>query len=136
MLHTIAINTHDVDNLQPLITLIKPFLQHDQLQQVQSTVENDKFVISEIIREQIIFNTKQELPYATGVTVEMLEYLKNKNLTNISAVIYVEKASQKPIVIGHGGEMIKKIGTIARKELLKVYNSKINLKLFVKVQSN
>jgi GTP-binding protein Era len=96
--------------------------------------ENDNFTISEIIREQVIFNTKQELPYATGVYIESNNYDSFTKTLTIQAIILVEKESQKPIIIGKGGSMIKKIGTMARKELLNIFDSKVNLKLFVKVQ--
>ncbi|MDR1991343.1 MAG: GTPase Era [Mycoplasmataceae bacterium] len=96
--------------------------------------DNDNFTISEIIREQVIFNTRQELPYATTVYVELNQYDHFTNTLDIQAIIVVEKASQKPILIGHNGTMIKKIGITARKELMKIYDCKINLKLFVKVE--
>ncbi|MDE7433777.1 MAG: GTPase Era [Mycoplasmoidaceae bacterium] len=98
--------------------------------------QEDNFNISEIIREQVLLNCKKEVPYSAGVQVEKANFDQKTNVFNIYANILVEKASQKPIIIGHGGSMIKKIGTNSRLELLKIYDCKINLKLFVKVQKD
>jgi len=117
------------EGLKELIELAKPFLHDsDTLYKIE---DDDNFIISELIREQIIFNTKKEVPYSTYVKIEKKNM--DGNLFNIYANIIVEKESQKPIIIGKGGSMIKKIGTYARKELLNIYDCKINLKLFVKV---
>jgi GTP-binding protein Era len=117
-----------------LVNLIKSYINNND-QQLEFT-DDDKLHISEIIREQVIFNTKQELPYATAVVINSINYDKDKHMTTIGADIIVEKNSQKPIIIGKGGQMIKKIGTMARKEILDFYDSKVNLQLFVKVQEN
>ena len=103
---------------------------------VERINENDNFTICEIIREQIILSCKKEIPYSTGVIVTKTNYDESKNIFNIFANIIVEKKSQKPIIIGKNGLMIKKIGTEARKQLLELYDCKINLKLFVKVDEN
>jgi GTP-binding protein Era len=133
VLETVAISSKNQNNLNALLDKIVVLLpQGNKLEQLY---DNDNFVISEIIREQIIFNTKQELPYATGVYIESNNYDHVAKLLTIQAVILVEKESQKPIVIGKGGSMIKKIGTMARKELLNIFDTKINLKIFVKVQN-
>jgi GTP-binding protein Era len=133
VLETVVISSKKQSNVDVLLNKIVDILpQGNKLEQLY---DNDNFVISEIIREQIIFNTKQELPYATGVYIESNNYDHIAKLLTIQAIILVEKESQKPIVIGKGGSMIKKIGTMARKELLDIFDTKINLKLFVKVQS-
>jgi GTP-binding protein Era len=128
----IAISSKKSTGLAELLSMLAKHLPIADLDLIHH--ENDNFTISETIREQIIFNTKQELPYATSVYVELNQYDKLTNTLNIQAVIVVEKESQKPIVIGKNGSMIKKIGIMSRKELLQIYDSKINLKLFVKVQ--
>jgi len=116
-----------------LLNNCKPYLHETSIEPVDP-IDNDNLIISELIREQIIFNTKKEVPYSTYVKIEHKEMINN--LFEIQAVIVVEKESQKPILIGKGGKMIKKIGTLARQELLKIYDCKINLKLFVKVSEN
>lgn len=88
-------------------------------------------ITKEVIREKIIFLTRQEVPYSVAVVIENME--TQKNLLEISAVIIVERPSQKAILIGKKGEMIKNIGIQARQELEKIFNIKIMLKLFVKV---
>lgn len=128
----VSVSSKKMLGLNQLLSCIANHLPNEDKTLIQH--ENDNFIISEIIREEVIFNTKQELPYATAIYIELNNYDKFTNTLNIQAVIVVEKESQKPIVIGKGGTMIKKIGTIARKELLKIYNCKINLKLFVKVE--
>jgi GTP-binding protein Era len=128
----VVISSKKLIGINDLLTSISKYLPNENKN--ISNQEDDNFTISEIIREQIIFNTKQELPYATSVYVELNNYDKFTNTLNIQAVIVVEKESQKPILIGKNGLMIKKIGTIARKELLNIYSSNINLRLFVKVQ--
>jgi GTP-binding protein Era len=130
--NTISISSKNKIGLNELLIAISNNLS--EVDELITIPENDNFMISEIIREQVIFNTKQELPYATTVCVELNRYDNFTNTLNIQAVIIVEKESQKPILIGKNGSMIKKIGTLARKELLKIFDSKINLKLFVKVQ--
>lgn len=76
-----------------------------------------KLLIAEIIREKVIMNTYQEIPHATAVRVEAIESGPEKNLLHIQATIFVERPSQKGIIIGKGGRMLKKIGTLAREEL-------------------
>jgi GTP-binding protein Era len=128
----LAISSKNITNINELINKVKTLLP--ETEHKLSITESDNFLISEIIREQIIFNTKKEIPYSTGVYVELNTYDQHSKLMNINAVIVVEKESQKPIIIGKGGSMIKKIGTNARKELLNYFDCKINLKLFVKVE--
>lgn len=95
----------------------------------------EKQLAAEVIRKHLFLNLKQEIPYTTAVYVEKFEEPKDeKSKTFISAVILIEKKSHKPIVIGRGGEGIKKIGIISRKELEEILQRKIDLRLFVKVK--
>ncbi|MES3518788.1 GTPase Era [Mycoplasmoides gallisepticum] len=96
--------------------------------------EKDNFEIKEIIREKILNNTFQEVPHSVAVIIEAKKYDQEKKLFNIECAIVTERESQKKIIIGKQGSMIKKIGTQARNELLNIYDCKINLKLFVKVE--
>jgi GTPase len=97
----------------------------------QVTDQPERFLAAEVIREKAIQLTYHEVPYALSVMVE--KYEEKRNLLRIEATLGVERDSQKKILIGHKGEMLKKIGTEARKELEKMMNSKIYLGLFVKV---
>jgi GTPase len=96
------------------------------------TDQPERFLASEIIREKIINHTRQELPYVTAVLIDSFE--ESDTLTRIESTIVVEKESQKPIVIGAGGRLIKQIGTEARLELEKLFPPKVFLGLDVKVE--
>ncbi len=99
-----------------------------------NTDQTESFLVSEIIREKIYFHLNQELPYSSAVTVEHMEEVENKNLLSITARIHVETNSQKGILIGKGGRMIKSIGQSARKELEKRFGVHVFLDLMVKVE--
>ena len=96
------------------------------------TDQPERFLASEIIREKVICQTRQELPYVTAVLIESFE--ESDTLTRIHSKIVVERESQKPIVIGAGGKRIKQIGTEARRELEKLFPPKVFLDLQVKVE--
>ena len=98
------------------------------------TDKSEEFLIAEIIREKIYHETREELPYSSAVVVERLEEDTERNLLTIMAVIYVEKASQKGMIIGKNGSMIKRIGREARIEIERIFSLKVYLELFVKVQ--
>jgi len=104
----------------------EPYFPEDQV-----TDQPERFLAAEMIREKAIQVMYHEVPYALAVVVE--KYEKTPNLLRIEAVMNVERDSQKKILIGHKGEMLKKIGTEARKELEAILGSKIYLGLFVKV---
>ena len=99
----------------------------------QITDQPERFLAAEIIREQVLFCAHQEVPYAATVMVEQWE--EKPKLTRIAAAIFVEREGQKGIVIGRGGEMLKRIGSNARRELEKILNTKVFLELFVKVKA-
>jgi GTP-binding protein Era len=98
----------------------------------QITDQPERFIVAELIREQILINTAQEVPYASGVLIEKFE--EGKKLSRISAVIFVEREGQKAIVIGKQGSMLKHIGTRARQQIERILGVKIYLELFVKVR--
>ena len=98
------------------------------------TDKSEEFLIAEIIREKIYYETREELPYSSAVMVESLEEDSARNLLTVMAVIYVEKASQKGMIIGKDGKMIKRIGTNARMEIERIFSLKVYLELFVKVE--
>ena len=96
-----------------------------------STTQTERFFIAEIVREKLLERTRDELPWATGVTIDFLE--ESEKLLRVDAVIYVERSSQKGIVIGRSGSLIKDIGTAARLELERRLGIKLYLTLHVKV---
>jgi GTPase len=100
----------------------------------QITDQPARFMASELIREQVLFATSEEVPHSTTVMIEQFE--EGAKLTRIAAVIFCEREGQKRILIGHRGEMLKKIGTAARIEIEKMIGTKVYLELFVKVRQN
>ena len=90
------------------------------------------------MREKVFHLTEQEIPYATAVEVEQFDETdrEQKGLVRIHATIIVERPQQKAIVIGQGGDMIKRIGTLARKDLQRLLDCRVHLELFVKVEKN
>ena len=98
-----------------------------------TTTQSERFFIAEVVREKLLHRTRNELPYTTGVVVDYLN--ESETLLKIDAVIYVERKSQKGIVIGKGGSMIKAVGQDARIELERLLGIKIYLELHVKVHA-
>ena len=93
-----------------------------------------RFFVTEIIREKILTNYDKEVPYSVEVIVEKFD--ESENAIHIMATIYVERDSQKGILIGKGGAMLKKVGTEARKDIEKFFDKRVYLELFVKVEPN
>lgn len=104
-----------------------PYFPEDQV-----TDQPARFMAAEIIREQVLLNTKEEIPYATTVIVDSFE--ESPKLTRIAATIYCERQGQKGILVGRGGQMLKKIGTAARLQIERMLGTRVFLELFVKVQ--
>lgn len=100
------------------------------------TDKDERTQVSETIREKAILLTHQEVPHSIAVDVESIEPGKSKDIMYIYAIIYLEKPSQKGIVIGSGGAMLKKIGTMARSEIEKILGKKVFLDLRVKVKKD
>lgn len=100
------------------------------------TDKSERFIVSEIIREKALNNLSAEVPHGIAVRIDNFKQRENKNLIDIDATIIVEKNSHKEIVIGKAGSMVKKIGMDSRKEIEKFLDSKVNLKLWVKVEKD
>jgi GTP-binding protein Era len=99
------------------------------------TDQPERFFVAEMVREQVLRNTHAELPYTSAVVVDKFEEPNEHGLMRLYCTILVERESQKPIVIGKGGEMIKRIGMGAREELERFFDTRVYLDLRVKVQS-
>ena len=106
-----------------------PFFEKDAL-----TDKPARFFVTEIIREKILTNYDKEVPYAVEVVVA--SFKEDNKLIHINAVIYVERDSQKGIIIGQGGKMLKKVGTEARKDIEAFFDKKVFLELYVKVEKD
>jgi len=100
----------------------------------QFTDQPERFLAAELIREKAIQATREEVPHAVAVRIDSFE--EKTDLTKIRATIYVEREGQKGILIGQGGETVKRIGTLARKDIQAVLHARVFLELFVKVQPN
>lgn len=134
----IPLSAKNMHNLDVLIGLVKENIPFGHRWfSVDEVSDVDEYVFtSEIVREKILNDLKNELPHAIGVVTDEI-YLSNKGkTTNIFATIYVERENQKSIVIGKGGSQLKQIGQNARIELEKSFDTKINLQLSVKCKKN
>lgn len=125
-------------NIKKLIDSTKPFLKEDVVSDYfrEQANKSDEFVVAEKIREQCLNLLSYEVPHGVGIEINESNYDPQKNLWKINASIVLERESHKKIVIGKGGEMIKKIGLGARKNLEEEYNCKIFLAIFVKIETN
>ena len=120
---------YGLKRIKSLLPDSPPFFEKDAL-----TDKPARFFVTEIIREKILTNYDKEVPYAVEVVVE--SFKEDNKLIHINAVIYVERDSQKGIIIGQGGKMLKKVGTEARKDIEAFFDKKVFLELFVKVEKD
>lgn len=126
-----ARNGHNVDVLQKMLVQLVPDGQH-QFDADDFTDRSMRFLASELVREQLTRMLAQELPYSLSVEIEQFEV--EENLYRIGAVVWVEKSSQKGIVIGKGGAQLKDIGTRSRKAMETLFGQKVFLQIWVKVK--
>lgn len=128
-----AANNFNIDKLLDMIKERLPigpmYYPKDQLLD-----QPERFVVLEMIREKVLLNTKDEVPHSVAITIERFKELNN--LIEIMATIIVERDSQKKIIIGKDGSMIKKMGTQARLDIIKLLGCKVHLELFVKVEKD
>jgi GTPase len=128
-----ALHNFGVDILQGKIRDLlpdnPPYFDKDQL-----TDKPARFFVTEIIREKILLLYDKEIPYSCEVSVE--RFKESDNLIEIDAVIYCERDSQKGILIGHGGSMLKRLGVMARKDIEAFFGKQVMLKTFVKVEKD
>ena len=134
--HLIPISALKRTNLEQLESLIMKLLPESDLiyPEDQVTDRPERFLAAEIVREKLTRRLGDELPYA--LTVEMERYEELPGITKIYAIIWVERLTQKNIVIGKDGEMLKKVGTDARFDIEKLIGQKVYLQLWVKVKKN
>ncbi len=135
-LPTVKVSAKTGKNIDKLIQKIKEFIPegHPLYDSDTVTDQNMRMISSEIIREKIILNTKDEIPHSVAVLID--EYKSEGNIDKIKATIFVSQESQKGIIIGKSGSMLKKIGTEARAEIEDMTETKVYLELFVKVKKN
>lgn len=115
--------------IKELLPESPPYYDKDEL-----TDRNMRFFVSEMVREKVFLNYQKEIPYSTQVEVE--SYKESETIDRIRCIIFVERDSQKNIIIGKGGEAIKKVGIEARREIEKFIGKQVHLELFVKIKDN
>jgi len=123
-------------NVDKLVEIIKSHLREGEKYFVNDefTDKTERFLVSEAIIEKVLILLQDEIPH--GVAVDIIEYMETPTLYTISADLICERESHKKIIIGKGGEMLKKIGTQARKEIEEIVGTKVMLNLYVKVRDN
>ena len=130
---TSALENFNVDNIMAriieLLPECPPYFGKDAL-----TDRSSRFFVTEIVREKILNTYDKEVPYATQVIVEKFD--ESDTAIHIMAVIYVERDTQKGIIIGRQGKMLKRVGTEARKDIEKFFEKKVYLELYVKVEKD
>ncbi|ELK4157628.1 GTPase Era [Staphylococcus pseudintermedius] len=129
-----ALEGHNVDHF---INVLKSYLPEGPQYYPDGQISDhpEQFVVSELIREKILQTTSEEIPHAIGVNVERMTQ-ESEDRVHIEAVIYVERDSQKGIVIGKGGKKLKEVGKRARLDIEHLLGSKVYLDLWVKVQKD
>ena len=130
---TSALENFNVDNIMKRIVELlpesPPYFGKDAL-----TDRSSRFFVTEIVREKILLTYDKEVPYATQVIVEKFD--ESDNAIHIMAVIYVERDSQKGIIIGHQGKKLKRVGMLARKDIETFFEKRVFLELYVKVEKD
>lgn len=121
--------TNLMSRIVELLPECPPYFGKDAL-----TDKPARFFVTEIVREKILLNYDKEVPYSTEVIVEKFD--ESDNAIHIMAVIYVERDSQKGIIIGRGGAMLKRVGSDARKDIEQFFGKRVFIEMFVKVEPN
>lgn len=121
------------DNVEHLIEVIKKYLKDDVKYYGDDVITSSSvpFMVGEIVREKLLHNTSEEIPHSITCVCTNIE--NKKDIVNINVDIIVDKQNLKKIIIGSNGEMLKKVGSLARKDLEEMYNKKVYLELYVKV---
>jgi len=132
---TVNVSAKSGKNISTLVQKLEDMMPQGPMYYPQDEVTDkpSRFIVSELIREKILYLTQQEVPHSSAVVVEDFEQRENGTLY-IRANIYLERDSQKGIVIGKDGAMIKQIGQLARKDIERMFEEKVFLDLFVKVK--
>ncbi|PKR79023.1 GTPase Era [Halalkalibacillus sediminis] len=130
-----ALNGNNVDRLVDVMRGYLPegpqFYPEDQI-----TDHPERFIISEFIRERVLHHTREEIPHSIAVVIDSIKGRDDSEIIDVQATIIVERKSQKGIIIGKQGKMLKQLGTEARQEIERMLGSKVYLELWVKVQKD
>lgn len=125
-------------NTDQLLDVIESHLEEGPMYYPKDRITDhpEHFIVSELIREKILLLTEQEIPHSIGVEVTKMKRENDGEKVKVEATIYVERDSQKGMVIGKGGKMLKRVGTLARKDIEALLGDKVYLELWVKVQKD
>jgi len=134
----IAISARVGSNLESLVETLASFLEPGPRYFPEGTVSDqpERLLVAELIREQALELTRDEVPHSVAVIVEEMSKREGEDLVDIEAVIYMERESQKGIIVGKGGRMIKEIGSRARQEIEPLLGNRVFLDLRVKVEKD
>ncbi|WP_124727820.1 GTPase Era [Staphylospora marina] len=126
------------NNTSTLVDLILKYLPEGPMYYPtdQVTDHPERFIVGELIREKVLHLTREEVPHSVAVVVESMRQRENSDIVDVHAVIYTERDSQKGILIGKKGSLLKKVGTLAREEIEKLLGTRIFLDLWVKVKKD
>jgi GTP-binding protein Era len=132
----IPISAKENDGVDKLIDIIGDYLEEGPMFYDEDTVTDqpERAIAAEIIREKMLWLLDKEIPH--GIAIEITKMVEKRNVTEINATIYCEKKSHKGIIIGKNGEMLKKIGTLARGDIEKMLDKKVYLELWVKIKTD
>jgi GTP-binding protein Era len=132
----IPISALTSENINTLLELIKKYLPIGPRYYPLNVVSDhpEHFIVCELIREKVLLKTREEIPHSVAVVIDDIK--TNNNIIDVMATIIVERSSQKGILIGKGGKMLKDIGTLARRDIENLLGNKIYLELWVKVIDN
>lgn len=134
----IPISAMTGDGVDPLLGALLPFVPEGEplYPEEMITDQPERFIVAEMVREQVLKKLKEEIPYGVAVQVESFEEAADRDLVKIHAVIHVDRDSHKRIIVGKGGQMIRDIGQAARFDIERLLVSKVFLKLFVRVDKD
>lgn len=134
----LAVSALQGSNLGELVSLIVERLEEGPKYYPDDWLSDqpERFLVAEFIREELFLRTEEEVPHSVAVDVEEIKEVAEKNLMRIRATIYVERESQKGIVIGQGGRMLKEVGTSARLQMERLLGTRVHLELWVKVKKD
>lgn len=132
----IPISAKEADGVPALLSILEDYLEEGPMFYDEDTVTDqpEKQIAAEIIREKMLWLLEQEIPH--GIAIEITRMKEKKNITEINATIYCEKKSHKGIIIGKNGDMLKRIGSLARGDIEKMLDKKVYLELWVKIKND
>ena len=134
----VPISALNGDGVERLLSVIEPRLPEGPQYYPEDILTDlpERFIVAEMVREKVMRRTSEEIPYGVAVRVDSFEEKPEKNLVVIQATIHVERDSHKKIVVGKGGQMIRRLGQDARQEIERFLGTRVFLELFVRVDKN